>query len=120
MTAKAAKKIPAVTTVGNQQIFSSPKATTKPLPAITGPVTVSFKHEDSVGGMAVGPVVVIDSAPHEAWLKVHGSAYTNRRGETHYLIPYGVSPEGLYNLGWVTRHVAGEIAAHYGVALKES
>jgi len=27
----------------------------KPLPAITGPVTVSFKHGDSTGGMALGP-----------------------------------------------------------------
>jgi hypothetical protein len=118
MTAQT-KKISVVTQNGNFQVFSSPKATTRPLPVITGPVTVSFKHEDTVGGMAVGPVVVTARDPYEAWLKIHGVSHTSTRGETRYLCPYGSKPEGRHDLGWVTWHVASEIAAHYGVALEE-
>lgn len=92
----------------------------KMCPAVDGPVTVSFKHEDSISGMAVGPVVVTAREPYEAWLKIHGVPHTNSRsGETRYLSPFGSTPEGRHQLGWTTRHVAGEIAAHYGVALEE-
>lgn len=96
------KKISVVTQIGgNVQIFSSPKATTKPLPEIEGPVTVSFKREDEFHGMALGPVTV-------------------GCGETPDTTSFGSIPEGCHDLGWVTKHVAQEIAAHYGVALKES
>lgn len=110
--------IPLVTTKGNHRVFSSPK-TRAPLPVVTGPVTVSFKYEDSVGGMAVGPVIVTAREPYEAWLKIHGVPHTNRSGETRYLCPFGAKPEGRHDLGWATKHVALEVAAHYGVALEE-
>ena len=97
---------------------SSPKVT-QPLPEIAGPVTVSFKHEDEIHGMAVGPVIVTATEPYDAWVKVHGSTHVNGRGETRYLIPFGSKPEGCHNLGWLTKSVAQEIATHYGVALKE-
>ncbi len=110
--------IPLVTTKGNHMVFSSPK-TRAPLPVVAGPVAVSFKHEDSVGGMAVGPVVVTAREPYEAWLKIHGVPHTSRSGETRYLCPFGAKPEGRHDLGWATKHVALEVAAHYGVALEE-
>ncbi len=118
---KAPKKISAVTQVAgtNVQIFSSPQ-TQKPLPAIAGPVAVSFKHETSVGGMAVGPVIVIARDPYDAWLKIHGVSHTSGRGEIRYLVPFGAAPEGRYDLGWATKHVAHEIAGHYSVPLEES
>ncbi len=109
--------IPLVTTYGNHMVFSEPKATTRPLPVITGPVTVAFKREDAVAGLAVtvGPVVVIDPQRYDAWLKVYGVARTNKRDETYYHYPFGVTPgvepAGRYDLGWVTLHVAREIAA---------
>lgn len=112
------RKIPAVTTVGNHRIFSSPK-TREPLPSITGPVIVSFKHEDSIAGQAMGPIVVTESEMHDAWLKIHGIPHTNRSGEIRYHYPFGAKPEGRHDLGWATKHVALEIASHYGVALKE-
>ena len=99
-------------------MLSSPKLRA-PLPVITGPVTVSFKHEDSVGGMAVGPIVVTASEPYEAWLKIHGVPHTSRGGEIRYLYPFGAKPEGRHDLGWATKHVALEVAAHYSVELKE-
>ena len=103
---------------GNCQVMSSPGAV-RPLPEIAGPVTVSFKHESSIHGMAIGPVVVTASAPYEAWLKVHGLPHTNGRGETRYLVPFGAKPEGRHDLGWNTKTVAQEVASHYGVALEE-
>lgn len=114
------KKISAVTEVPgtNHQIFSCPDATKKPLPVITGPVSVSFKHEDSIAGMAVGPVVVIAKEPYEAWLKKHSIPCIDARWLTRLSILFGSEPAGKYNLGWVTRPVADEIAAHYGVALE--
>lgn len=90
--------IPVVTTSGNHMVFSCPKATTRPLPAITGPVTVTFKCEHTIADLAIGPVTVIDQQRYDA------------SDETSV---------GRYALGWVTQHVAGEIAKYYGVALKE-
>jgi hypothetical protein len=117
---KAKKKVSAVTKVsGNVQIISSP-AMQKPLPEIEGAVTVSFKHEDEIHGMAIGPVIVTAVEPYEAWLKVHGIPQVNGRGETRYSYPFGSKPEGRHDLGWATKLVAREVAAHYGVALKES
>lgn len=95
------------------------KKASTPLPKIAGPVTVSFKHEDQVHGVAVGPVVVVATEPYDAWVKIHGSAHVNGRGETHYFIPFGSKPDGRHDLGWLTKPAAHEIAAHYGVALKE-
>ena len=116
---RSKKKISSVTQgKGNAQIFSSPKVT-QPLPEIAGSVTVSFKHEDDVHGVAIGPVVVIATEPYDAWVKLYGSAHVNGRGETRHLIPFGSKPAGRYDLGWVTKLVAQEIATHYGVALKE-
>lgn len=89
-------------------------------PVVEGPVTVSFKHEDEIHGMAVGPVVVIASETYDAWVKLHGSPHINGRGEPCYLIPFRSKPDGRHDLGWLTKPVAQEIAAHYGVALKES
>lgn len=111
-------KMPLVTTNGNHMVFSAPR-TREPLPVVSGPVSVSFKYEDSVGGMAVGPVIVTAREPYEAWLKIHGVPHTNRGGETRYLCPFGAKPEGRHDLGWATKHVALEVAAHYGVALEE-
>lgn len=89
------------------------------LPAITGSVTVSFKHEDEVVGEPVGPVVVIDRARYDAWLDVHGISHVNARGEIKRSPPFGSKPEGRHNLGWLTKRTAHEIARHYGVALEE-
>jgi hypothetical protein len=116
--AKKSKISPVTKVTENLQIFSSPKVS-KPLPEVTGPVTVSFKHEDSISGMAIGPVVVTAREPYAEWLKIHGVPRTSRSGETHYLRPFRSVPAGRHDLGWVTRHVAGEIAAHYGVTLEE-
>lgn len=91
----------------------------KMCPTVEGPVTVSFKHEDSISGMAIGPVVVTAREPYEAWLKLHGAPYSNGRGPTRYLVPFGSVPDGQHTLGWVTKHVALEVAVHYGVALEE-
>jgi hypothetical protein len=112
VSAKKKKIMSVVTkTAGNAQVFSSPKVRTQALPEITGPVTVSFKHEDEVHGVAVGPVIVIAIEPYEAWVKEHADA----RG----FLPYGAKPEGCHDLGWNTKGVAHAVAAHYGVALKE-
>lgn len=119
------KKKPQISTVTqvagtNVQIFSSPQMVQKPpLPIVTGPVAVSFKHEDSMAGMAMGPVIVTAKEPYDAWLKIHGVPHTSRSGETRYLMPFGSKPDGRYNLGWATKYVAQEVAAHYGVALEE-
>jgi hypothetical protein len=115
---RGANKIPLVTTNGSHMVFSAPK-TRAPLPVVTGPVSVSFKHEDSIGGMAVGPVIVTAREPYEEWLKIHGAPHTSRGGETRYLVPFGSKPDGRHDLGWATKHVALEIAAHYGIALEE-
>ena len=115
---KKPARVSAVTTVsGSVQIFSSPKVTA--LPEIAGSVTVSFKHEDAFHGVAIGPVVVVETEPYDAWVKLHGTAHVNGHGETRYLLPFGSKPEGRHDLGWVAKPVAQEIATHYGVALKE-
>lgn len=118
---RAKKKISVVTQVAgtNTQIFSCPKATTHPLPAIKGPMSVSFKREDEISGMAVGPVIVIEREPYEAWLKKHSIPNIDARGLTRLSPLFGSEPDGKHNLGWVTRSVADEIAAHYGVTLEE-
>jgi hypothetical protein len=90
------------------------------LPEVVGERTVSFKHEGSDHGVVFGPVRVTERARYDAWLKAHGSPYTNGRGETRYLVPYGAKPDGLHDLGWMTKQQAAEVAAHYGVALEES
>jgi hypothetical protein len=121
VTAPRPKKKPSVVTQvpgTNVQIFSSPK-TQRALPVIEGPVTVSFKHENSIHGMAIGQIVVIAHDPYNAWLKIHGSPYTSKSGSTSYLVPFGAMPAGRHDIGWATKHVAHEIAAHCGVALKE-
>lgn len=120
MTARPKKKPSVVTQLPgtNVQIFSAPE-TQRPLPTIEGPVTVAFKHEDSIHGMAVGPIVVTASDLYDAWLKVHGSPYTNKSGTTRYLVPFGAKPTGRYDIGWATKQVAHEIATHYGVTLEE-
>lgn len=67
------KGIPGVTYTGlNSQIFSSPK-TREPLPVVTAPVTVSFKHEDSIDGMPLGPVGVTSPTNHHdlGWATRH-------------------------------------------------
>jgi hypothetical protein len=118
--AMRAMRVSAVTRVAgtNHQIISSPSMQ-KPLPEITGPVTVSFKHEDEIAGMAIGPVIVTAVEPYETWLKAHGIPHVNGRGETRYSYPFGSKPEGRHDLGWNTKLVAREVAAHYGVALEE-
>jgi hypothetical protein len=89
------------------------------LPTTTGPVTVSFKHESDVDGTAVGPVVVIEREPYDAWLKKHGIPRVNARGETRYSCLFGSEPAGKHALGWMTKGAAREVAVHYGVALEE-
>ena len=117
---RKATRVSTVTKVsGNVQIFSSPKMVKEPLPEITGAVTVSFKHESDVHGMAIGSVIVTAVEPFDAWVKQHGIAHVNKSGVTNYLLPFGSKPDGLYDLGWATKAVAQEIATHYGIALKE-
>lgn len=104
---------------GNVQIFASPEARTRPLPEVEGVLTISFKHEDSYHGMAIGPVFVTVQETYDAWLKAHGAAHTNGRGETRYLVPFGAKPDGRHDLGWMTKQQALEVADHYGVTLED-
>lgn len=91
----------------------------KQLPEIKGPVSVTFKHENTIDGISIGPIMVIAIEPYEAWLKIHGTPRTNRRGELRYSLPFGSNPDGRHDLGWDTKIAAREVAAHYDVSLEE-
>lgn len=89
------------------------------LPVITGTVSVSFKHEGESRGMAFGPVVVIAVETNKAWLEEHGTPLAGKYGVI-WSYPFGATPEGQFDLGWMTKRDALKVAAHYGVVLGEA
>ena len=70
-------------------------------------VTVSFKDEDG----ELGPVVVID---HDIYDKDPVISKNNADGSVG--VPFGYKPQGLTELGWLTRRRA---LAEHGVTLEE-
>ncbi len=88
------------------------RSRTVTLPEISGLVTVSFKHEGETRGMAVGPVIVVDHKPYDAWLKANVAPGSIG-------IPFGAKPDGFHALGWMTKRQALKVAEHYGVTLEE-
>jgi hypothetical protein len=73
-------------------------------------VTVRFKDEDG----ELGPVVVID---HEVYDKDPVIAKLKAEGRVGK--PFGYKPEGITDLGWLTRRQALAVAAEHGVTLEE-
>lgn len=73
-------------------------------------ITVSYKDE----GGELGPVVVID---HEIYDQ--DPVVARRRNEGSVGIPFGYKPQGLTELGWLTRSEALAVAASHGVTLEE-
>jgi len=69
---------------------------------------VTFKDEDEVDGVAIGPVSIIDIPRHEAWMKAN---YPDG------MIPFGIELEGITELGWKPLPEALEIAREHGVEL---
>jgi hypothetical protein len=69
-------------------------------------ITVSFKDE----GGELGPVAVIDREIYERDPVVAQGGVG---------IPYGYKPQGLPELGWLTRSEALAVAASHGVTLEE-
>ena len=84
------------------------------LPEVHGPVTVSFKHEDTQQGQPVGPVVVIDDATYDQDPEIARARESGQIG-----IPFGYKPQGQSELGWLTLSRARKVATHYGVGLTE-
>jgi hypothetical protein len=73
-------------------------------------VTVSFKDEAG----ELGPVVVID---HDVYDK--DPVIAKARAEGHLGRPFGYKPQGMTELGWLTRRDALAVAAEHGVQLQE-
>lgn len=73
-------------------------------------VTVRFKDEDG----ELGPVVVID---HEVYDK--DPVVAERRAEGSVGGPFGYKPQGMTELGWLTRREALAVAAEHAVTLEE-
>jgi hypothetical protein len=73
-------------------------------------LTVSFKEE----GEEYGPVVVID---HDVYDK--DPVIAKARAEGNPGKPFGYRPQGMTELGWLSRRDALAVAAEHGVTLKE-
>jgi hypothetical protein len=73
-------------------------------------VTVRYKDE----GGELGPVIVID---HEIYDK--DPVIAKNKAEDCVGVPFGYKPQGLTELGWLTRRRALAVAAEHGVTLEE-
>lgn len=76
-------------------------------------IQVTFKDEDEVDGMAIGPVTVIDTVVMAADPIV--AAAERKMG-----LPYGYTPQGVTRLGWLTKAEAYAVAREHGVELSTS
>ena len=73
-------------------------------------LTVSFKDE----GGECGPVVLID---HDVYDK--DPVIAKARAEGSPGRPFGYKPDGMTELGWLSRRDALAVAAEHGVMLEE-
>lgn len=71
-------------------------------------VRVTFKDEDEVDGVAIGPVRVIDVEALAADPVASGTMW-----------PFGYKPAGVTDLGWMGKPEALAVARSHGVDLEE-
>lgn len=78
---------------------------------IVGQISVGWKHEDTIRGVAYGPVVITDKEAFAAWKAKHNI--------TGVGIPFGSKPDGMHKLeSWLSQKDAERVAKHYGVTLE--
>ena len=70
---------------------------------------VTFKDEGQQGTETIGPVKVIDVETFNADPKVSAGG----------MWPFNYQPQGLTDLGWMTRSDAQQVAAQHNVQLEE-